>query len=92
MGHEHYVGEGLPLERDHDGPVGAGTANYVSEPNRGRRKWKGKRDAQKATYGNGRRIRGERGERLERTFAHLLVAEGCTAATFAGRRNGLMLP
>ena len=26
--------------------------SYVSEPKRGRRKWKGKRDAQKATYGN----------------------------------------
>ena len=46
------------------------------EPNRGRRKWKGKGDAQKATYGNRRRIRGERGEKLERTFAHLLVSGG----------------
>ena len=61
-----------------------GLRTYVSEPNRGRRKWKGKRDAQKATYGNRRRIRGERGkrllhergERLERTFAHHLVSGG----------------
>ena len=58
-----------------------GLRSYVSEPKRGRRKWKGKRDAQKATYGNRRRIRGrrekrllrQRGEKLERTFAHLLV-------------------
>ena len=42
---------------------------YVSEPmrrlHRGRRKWKGKRDAQKATYANRRRIRGNRGKRLQ---------------------------
>ena len=43
-----------------------GLRSYVSEPNRGRRKWKGKGDAQKATYGNRRRIRGERGKRLLR--------------------------
>ena len=61
-----------------------GQRTYVSEPNRGRRKWKGKRDAQKAVYGNRRRIKGERGkqllrkrgEMLERTFAHLLVSGG----------------
>ena len=61
-----------------------GQRSYVSEPNRGRRKWKGKRDAQKATYGNRRRIKGERGkrllrqraEKLERTFAHLLGSGG----------------
>ena len=57
--------QGLPLERDHDMTRVAerGLRSYVSEPNRGRRKWKGKRDAQKATYDNRGRIRGERGER-----------------------------
>ena len=39
-----------------------GLRSYVSEPNRGRRKWKGKREAQKAVYGNRRRIRGKRGK------------------------------
>ena len=60
--------QGLPLERDHDMTRVAerGLRSYVSEPNRGRRKWKGKRDAQKATYDNRGRIRGERGERLLR--------------------------
>ncbi len=61
-----------------------GLRTYVSEPNRGRRKWKGKRDAQQAVYGNRRRIKGERGkrllrergEKLERTFAHLLGSGG----------------
>ena len=54
--------------------------SYVSEPNRGRRKWKGKRDAPKVVYGNRRCIKGERGkrllrqrgEKLERTFARSL--------------------
>ena len=41
-----------------------GLPTYLSEPNRGRRKWKGKRDAQEAVYGNRHRIKGERGKRL----------------------------
>ena len=57
---------------------------YISEPSRGRRKWKGKEEEQKATYANRRRIRGERGKRLlrqrgellERPFAHYLEAGG----------------
>ena len=51
----------------------------ISEPDRGRRKWKDDLDAQEAVYANRRRIRGERGKRLqrrrgeliERPFAHL---------------------
>jgi len=52
---------------------------YVSEPDRpGKRHWKGKAEAQRAVYGNRRRIKGERGkalmrkrgELLERPFAH----------------------
>jgi len=57
---------------------------YISEPDRGRRRWKDKEDAQAATYANRRRIRGERGKRLmrqrgelvERPFAHYLEAGG----------------
>ena len=70
-----------------------GLRSYVSEPDRGRRKWKGKREAQKAVYGNRRRIRGERGkrllrrrgEKLERTFAHLLVSGGMRRVHLRGR-------
>ena len=40
--------------------------SYISEPDRGRRNWKGKPDEQKAVYANRRRIRGERGKRLLR--------------------------
>src|SRR5262245_28579471 len=56
-----------------------GVRSYISEPDRGRRNWKKKPDAQAAAYRNRRRIRGPRGlrllrlrcERLERPFAHL---------------------
>jgi transposase len=52
--------------------------SYISEPDRGRRRWAGKADAQTAVYGNHRRVCGDhgkallrrRGELLERSFAH----------------------
>jgi len=55
-----------------------GLRSYASEPDRGRRRWKGKRAERDAVYANRRRIRGERGRRLlrrrgellERPFAH----------------------
>ena len=60
--------------------------SYCSEPERGRRSWKGKGKAeeQAAVYANRRRIRGERGKRLlrqrgekiERSFAHLYETGG----------------
>ena len=37
-----------------------GIRSYVSEPDRGRRNWKGKAAAQQAVYANRRRIRGSR--------------------------------
>ena len=57
---------------------------YISEPDRGRRRWKDKADAQEVTYANRRRIHGDRGRRLlrqrgellERPFAHYLEAGG----------------
>ena len=72
-----------------------GLRSYVSEPNRGRRKWKGKRDAQKATYANRRRIRGNRGKRLqrrrgekvERPFAHMLKTGGMRRLHVRGQEN-----
>ena len=56
-----------------------GIRSYISEPDRGRRKWKGDLAARRAVYANRRRNRGERGkrmqrlrgERVERPFAHL---------------------
>lgn len=55
-----------------------GIRSYISEPARGRRNWKNKPAARDATYANRRRIRGhrgkallrQRGEKIERSFAH----------------------
>ena len=57
---------------------------YCSEPDRGRRRWEGKKEEQAAVYANRRRIRGERGKRLlrqrgekvERSFAHCYETGG----------------
>jgi len=53
--------------------------SYCSEPDRGRRRWSGKEAERDAVYGNRRRISGERGkgllrqrgEKVERCFAHM---------------------
>ncbi len=58
--------------------------SYCSEPDRGRRDWKGKQEEQAAVYANRRRIRGERGkqllrqrgEKVERSFAHCYETGG----------------
>ena len=55
-----------------------GVRTYIAEPDRGRRNWEGKQAEKEAVYGNRRRIRGERGkrmqrrrgEKIERNFAH----------------------
>jgi transposase len=62
----------------------AAVRSYIPEPERGRRKWQGKRAEQAAVYGNRRRIRGRRGkallrrrgELLERSFAHVYETGG----------------
>ena len=72
-----------------------GLRSYVSEPNRGRRKWKRDRAAQQPTYANRRRVRGargkqllrQRGEKLERGFAHLLETGGLRRVPVRGQEN-----
>lgn len=72
-----------------------GLRTYVSEPDRGRRRWKDQEDAQVAVYGNRRRIRGargrgllrRRGEVLERPFAHYLDAGGMRRTHLRGNQN-----
>ena len=72
-----------------------GLRSYVSEPDRGRRKWKDDFDAQQAVYANRRRIRGERGKRLhrmrgellERPFAHLYETGGMRRTHLRGHTN-----
>src|SRR5262250_1171926 len=69
--------------------------SYISEPDRGRRCWKGKPEAQQAVYGNRRRIAGEhgkellrqRGEVLERSFAHAYETGGMRRLPLRGRED-----
>src|SRR5712691_1731410 len=58
--------------------------SYIAEPERGRRQWTTTPDAQHAVYGNRRRVRSARGQRLlrcrgeyvERSFAHVYDTGG----------------
>lgn len=69
--------------------------SYVSEPDRGRRRWVGKEGEQQAVYANRRRIRGARGHRLlrqrgemvERGFAHLYDTGGMRRTHLRGHEN-----
>ena len=69
--------------------------SYISEPDRGRRCWKGKTEAQQAVYDNRRRIRGKhgkellrsRGELLERSFAHAYGTGGMRCLHLRRREN-----
>ena len=72
-----------------------GVRTYISEPARGRRNWKGKHAARNAVYGNRRRIGGtpgrrllrQRGERLERPFAHAYQTGGLRRVYLRGHSN-----
>jgi len=72
-----------------------GLRSYIAEPERGARKWAGRQAEQVAVYGNRRRIRGERGkrlqarrgERLERNFAHQFDTGGMARLYVRGRNN-----
>lgn len=69
--------------------------SYISEPNRGQRRWKGKEQARRGTYANRRRIHGSRGttllrrrgERVERSFAHCLETGGMRRVWLRGHEN-----
>lgn len=45
--------------------------SYIPEPERGRRNWEGKEEEQKQVYANRRRVRGQRGKRLQRKRSEL---------------------
>ena len=74
-----------------------GLRSYVSEPRRGKRRWRGDRQGQEAVYANRRRIRGElqqrllqqRGEQLERPCAHLYGSGGMRRLHVRGHENVL---
>jgi transposase len=68
---------------------------YISEPDRGRRNWAGKRAERDAVYANRRRIRSRRGRRLmrqrgeliERSFAHCYDTGGMRRTHLRGHDN-----
>jgi transposase len=72
-----------------------GIRTYIPEPERGQRNWKDKAVEQKRTYENRRRVRGNRGKRLqkirseltERTFAHMYETGGMRRVHLRGRDN-----
>lgn len=72
-----------------------GQRGYISEPDRGQRRWKGKATARDGTYANRRRIRGKRGlslmrlrgERVERSFAHCLETGAMRRTWLRGHAN-----
>jgi transposase len=72
-----------------------GIRTYVSEPQRGRRNWRDQPAAKEAVYANRRRIRGrrgkelmrQRGELIERSFAHCYETGGMRRTHLRGHPN-----
>ena len=72
-----------------------GIRSYVSEPDRGRRDWSKEPAAQAPVHRNRRRMRGrrgrrlmrQRGERIERSFAHLYETGGMRRTHLRGHQN-----
>lgn len=72
-----------------------GIRSYIAEPDRGRRDWSQEPEAQASVYRNRRRIRGargrrlmrQRGERIERSFAHLYDTGGMRRTHLRGHEN-----
>ena len=72
-----------------------GLRSYIAEPARGRRDWSKEPEAQAPVYGNRRRIRGRRGrrlmrcrgERIERSFAHVYDTGGMRRTHLRGHTN-----
>ena len=68
---------------------------YIAEPDRGPRNWLGKAEEKAAVYGNRRRIQGnrgkglqrQRGERIERNFAHQFDTGGLDRLYVRGKEN-----
>jgi len=72
-----------------------GMRSYIPEPDRGQRKWTGKKVEQQRVYANRRRIKGERSKRLqkkrgeltERSFAHMYETGGMRRLHLRGKDN-----
>src|SRR5678810_661381 len=72
-----------------------GVRTYIAEPERGRRNWEGRQTEKEAVYRNRRRIRGgrgkrmqrQRGEKIERNFAHQFDTGGMDRLYVRGIEN-----
>jgi transposase len=72
-----------------------GVRTLIAEPERKRQRWAGQRAAQAAVYANRRRLQTEaakalmrrRGERMERSFAHLYETGGMRRVHLRGKNN-----
>ena len=72
-----------------------GCRSYISEPDRGKRRWTDKEEARDAPYNNRSRIRREkgkalmrrRGELIERSFAHTMESGAMRRAHLRGHEN-----
>src|SRR5688500_15052845 len=72
-----------------------GVRSYIAEPDRGRRNWQDNPEARDAVYRNRRRIRGARGKRLmrqrgellERPFAHMYETGALRRVYLRGHEN-----
>lgn len=74
-----------------------GLRSYIAEPKRPRRRWRGRKAEQKATYANHRRMRGSRAkklarwraEKVERSMAHNYETGGLRRIYLRGHGNVL---
>lgn len=72
-----------------------GLRSYIAEPKRPRRRWRGRKAEQKATYANHRRMRGSRAkqlsrwrsEKVERSMAHTYETGGLRRIHLRGHGN-----
>src|SRR5271156_4224668 len=98
--HPEGVQEVVADKGYHSNEVALGLAEmevrtYIAEPDRGPRNWNGKAAEKAAVYGNRRRIQGDRGkglqrqrgERIERNFAHQFDTGGLDRLYVRGKEN-----
>jgi hypothetical protein len=91
----YRIQSGISWEIDRLQAAAVGLRSYVAEPDRGRRDWSKAPAAQTPVYANRRRIRGargrrlmsQRGERIERSFAHLYDSGGMRRTHLRGHTN-----
>jgi len=75
--------------------AGIGCRSYISEPDRGQRRWSNKEEARDATYKNrarmsrdkGKALMRKRGELIERSFAHTMESGAMRRAHLRGHEN-----